>query len=389
MTSVMPTYGRVDISFEEGKGPYLFTSDGDRYLDFTSGIAVTGLGHAHPHLVKTLTEQASRLWHTSNLYVIPEQERLAERLCANSFAELVFFCNSGAEAMEGVIKIARKYQSHVGRPDRYRIIVFSGAFHGRTLATISASDSLKGQEGFGPMTEGFDRVPFGDAEAVRAAVTSETAAILVEPVQGESGIFPSEDGFLRELREIADAEGLLLLFDEVQCGVGRTGALFGHTASGVKPDVMGLAKGLGGGFPIGAVMATNRAAAGMGPGTHGCTFGGNPIAAACANAVLDVLLTEGFLEQVSVSGHQLRDAVDEVAANFPYVLPTVRSKGLMIGMKCGPSNIELVDELRRQKVLTVPAGDNVVRFLPPLNIENKQINEAQDALAKACKELSL
>ena len=387
MTSVMPTYGRVDISFEVGKGPYLFTADGDRYLDFTSGIAVNGLGHAHPHLVKALTEQASRLWHTSNLYVIPEQERLADRLCANSFAESVFFCNSGAEAMEGVIKTARKYQSHVGRPERYRIIVFSGAFHGRTLATISASDSAKGQEGFGPMTEGFDRVSFGDVEAVRSAVTSETAAILVEPVQGESGIFPSQDGFLRELREIADAEDLLLLFDEVQCGVGRTGALFGHTVSGVKPDIMGLAKGLGGGFPIGAVMATKSAAAGMGPGTHGCTFGGNPMAAACANAVLDVLLADGFLDQVSFSGKQLRGAVDEVAADFPSILQAVRSRGLMIGMKCGPSNIDLVDALRRQKVLTVPAGDNVVRFLPPLNIDSDQINEAQKALAAACKEL--
>jgi len=314
---------------------------------------------------------------------------LAERLCAKSFADLVFFCNSGAEAMEGVIKTARKFHSHNGNPERYRIIVFSGAFHGRTLATISASDSPKGQEGFGPMTEGFDRVPFGDVQAVRSAVTEETAAIMVEPVQGESGIFPSEDDFLSELREIADKEGLLLLFDEVQCGVGRTGQLFGHTASGVEPDVMGLAKGLGGGFPVGAVLATESAAAGMSPGTHGCTFGGNPLAAACANAVLDVLLADGFLDQVLSTAQDLRDAVDEVAADFPSVIEAVRSKGLMIGMKCGPTNIDLVDALRRHKVLTVPAGDNVVRFLPPLNIEKNHINEARDALHNSCKELAL
>ena len=387
MSSVMPTYGRVDISFTSGKGPYLFTSEGERYLDFTSGIAVTGLGHAHPHLVKTLTKQASQLWHTSNLYVIPEQERLAERLCDASFADLVFFCNSGAEAMEGVIKTARKYQSHIGKPERYRIIVFSGAFHGRTLATISASDSAKGQEGFGPMTEGFDQVPFGDPEAVRSAITGETAAIMVEPVQGESGIFPSEDVFLTELRKIADEEGLLLLFDEVQCGIGRTGKLFGHSASGVHPDVMGLAKGLGGGFPVGAVLATEKAAVGMTPGTHGCTFGGNPMAAACANGVLDVLLADGFLDQVSLTAQQLRGAVDEVAAEFPSVIEAVRSKGLMIGMKCGPANIELVNALRSHRVLTVPAGDNVVRFLPPLNIGDEHIDEAKESLLSACKEL--
>ena len=389
MSSVMPTYGRVDISFTSGQGPYLYTAEGDQYLDFTSGIAVTGLGHAHPHLVKALTDQVSQLWHTSNLYVIAEQERLAERLCEKSFADLVFFCNSGAEAMEGVIKTARKFHSHNGNPERYRIIVFSGAFHGRTLATISASDSAKGQEGFGPMTEGFDRVPFGDAKAVRSAITEKTAAIMVEPVQGESGVFPSEDGFLGELREIADNEGLLLLFDEVQCGVGRTGQLFGHTESGVEPDVMGLAKGLGGGFPIGAVMATEQAASGMGPGTHGCTFGGNPMAAACANAVLDVLLADGFLDQVLSTAQDLRDAVDEIAEDFPSVIESVRSKGLMIGMKCGPTNIDLVDALRRHKVLTVPAGDNVVRFLPPLNIERNHINEAREALHNSCKELTL
>ena len=388
MSSVMPTYGRVDISFATGEGPYLFTADRERYLDFTTGIAVTSLGHSHPRLLEALSSQASTLWHTSNLFVIPEQERLAERLCSDAFADLVFFCNSGAEAMEGVIKVARKYQSHHGQADRYRIIVFSGAFHGRTLATISASDSEKGQAGFGPMTDGFDRVTFGNLDEVRAAVTDETAAILVEPVQGESGIFPATRDFLAGLRTIADESGLLLLFDEVQCGIGRTGKLFAHQWGETKPDVMALAKGLGGGFPIGAVLATQEAAVGMTPGTHGCTFGGNPLAAACANAVLDVLLENGFLGRVIEKGKILQSKVDSVVAEFPSVLSSVRSKGLMLGMKCACPNMALVDALREHKVLTVPAGDNVVRFLPPLNVEDEHIDEAIAALRDACRDLS-
>ena len=388
MSFVMPTYGRVEISFTSGDGPYLFTAEGERYLDLTSGIAVTGLGHGHPHLVETLTAQARTLWHTSNLYLIPEQERLAERLCNESFADLVFFCNSGAEAMEGAIKIARKYQSHVGKPERYRVIVFTGAFHGRTLATISASDSEKGQAGFGPMTEGFDRVPLGDADAVRDAVTEETAAILIEPVQGESGIFLASDDFLAELRAIADEFELLLLFDEVQCGVGRTGKLFAHHWGKIMPDVMALAKGLGGGFPVGAVLANERAAAGMTPGTHGCTFGGNPLAAACGNAVLDVLLEEGFFDHVAMIGGRLLSEVEGVIKDFPNVLETVRSKGLMLGMRCVCNNLEFVDAMRAHKVLTVPAGDNVVRFLPPLTIKKEHVDQAISALRDACHDLS-
>ena len=388
MSSVMPTYGRVDISFATGEGPYLFTADRERYLDFTTGIAVTSLGHSHPHLLEALSSQASTLWHTSNLFVIPEQERLAERLCSDAFADLVFFCNSGAEAMEGVIKVARKYQSHHGQSDRYRVIVFSGAFHGRTLATISASDSEKGQAGFGPMTDGFDRVTFGNLDEVQAAVTDETAAILVEPVQGESGIFPATTDFLAGLRTIADESGLLLLFDEVQCGIGRTGKLFAHQWGETKPDVMALAKGLGGGFPIGAVLATQEAAVGMTPGTHGCTFGGNPLAVACANAVLDVLLENGFLGRVIEKGESLKNKVDGVVAEFPNVLASVRSKGLMLGMKCACPNMDLVDALREHKILTVPAGDNVVRFLPPLNVEDEHIDQAIAALRDACRDLT-
>jgi len=388
MSFVMPTYGRVDISFATGEGPYLFTSDRERYLDFTTGIAVTSLGHGHPHLLEALKAQASTLWHTSNLYVIPEQERLAERLCLNSFSDLVFFCNSGAEAMEGTIKVARKYQSQNGSSNRYRVIVFSGAFHGRTLATISASDSEKGQAGFGPMTEGFDRVAFGDSGAVRAAITDDTAAILVEPVQGESGIFPANINFLQDLRDIADDSGLLLLFDEVQCGIGRTGKLFAHQWGSVQPDVMALAKGLGGGFPIGAILATEKAAVGMTPGTHGCTFGGNPLAAACANAVLDILLEGSFLQEVVKKGELLRNKVDKIVEEFPAILESVRSKGLMLGMKCRCSNMDLVDTLRSHQLLTVPAGDNVVRFLPPLNINNEHIDQAIRALRASCRDLS-
>ena len=290
--------------------------------------------------------------------------------------------------MEGAIKIARKYQSHVGKPERYRVIVFTGAFHGRTLATISASDSEKGQAGFGPMTEGFDRVPLGDADAVRDAVTEETAAILIEPVQGESGIFLASDDFLAELRAIADEFELLLLFDEVQCGVGRTGKLFAHHWGKIMPDVMALAKGLGGGFPVGAVLANERAAAGMTPGTHGCTFGGNPLAAACGNAVLDVLLEEGFFDHVAMIGGRLLSEVEGVIKDFPNVLETVRSKGLMLGMRCVCNNLEFVNAMRAHKVLTVPAGDNVVRFLPPLTIKKEHVDQAISALRDACHDLS-
>jgi acetylornithine/N-succinyldiaminopimelate aminotransferase len=304
MSAVMPTYARIELAFERGEGPYLFATDGRRYLDFATGIAVNALGHCHPHLVAALAEQAAKLWHCSNLYRIPGQERLAERLCAQSFADTVFFCNSGAEALEGVIKVARKFHHHNGAPERYRVIAFEGAFHGRTLATLAAGGGAKGLEGFGPVVEGFDHVAFGNSNEVRAAITPETAAILVEPIQGEAGIRPAESRFLRDLRAIADEFGILLLFDEVQTGIGHTGKLFAYQWHGVEPDVMGLAKGLGGGFPVGAVLASDRAAAGMTAGSHGSTFGGNPLAAAAANAVLDVLLEGGFLDRVVAVGER-------------------------------------------------------------------------------------
>jgi acetylornithine/N-succinyldiaminopimelate aminotransferase len=387
MSAVMPTYARIDLAFERGEGPYLFATDGRRFLDFATGIAVNALGHCHPHLVAALAEQAAKLWHCSNLYRIPGQERLAERLCAASFADKVFFCNSGAEALEGVIKVARKFQHHNGAPERYRVIAFEGAFHGRTLATLAAGGGAKGLEGFGPVVEGFDHVAFGNSNEVRAAITPETAAILVEPIQGEAGIRPAESRFLRDLRAIADEFGILLLFDEVQTGIGHTGKLFAYQWHGVEPDVMGLAKGLGGGFPVGAVLASDRAAAGMTAGSHGSTFGGNPLAAAAANAVLDVLLEGGFLDRVVAVGERLHARVGEVAARHQSVIESVRGQGLLLGMRCKASNADLVGAMRERGVLVVAAGDNVVRMLPPLTIEVAHVEEAVAALDAACAEL--
>jgi len=387
MSSVMPTYARIDLAFERGEGPYLFAVDGRRYLDFATGIAVNTLGHSHPHLVAALTDQAGKLWHCSNLYNIPGQTRLAERLCEHSFADKVFFCNSGAEAMEGVIKVARRYHYNKGAPERFRVIAFDGAFHGRTLATIAAGGNQKALEGFGPAVDGFDHVSFGNTNEVRAAITGETAAILVEPIQGEGGIRPADSRFLKDLRAIADEFGLLLLFDEVQTGIGHTGKLFAYEWHGVTPDVMGLAKGLGSGFPVGAVLASDTAAEGMVPGTHGSTFGGNPLAAAAGNAVLDVLLEDGFLDRVTEIGARLHKDVATVVARHPDVLESVRGQGLMVGIKCKVTNMDLVAAMRERGVLMVPAGENVARMLPPLNIDENHVEEAVTALDAACDAL--
>ncbi len=389
MTAVMPTYGRIDLAFERGEGPYLITADGRRYLDFTTGIAVNTLGHGHPHLVAALKAQADKLWHCSNLYHIPEQTRLAERLCAASFADKVFFCNSGAEAMEGVIKVARRYHHGRGAGERYRIVAFEGAFHGRTLGTLAAGGNEKALEGFGPPMDGFVHVAFGNANEVRAAIGPDTAAILVEPIQGESGIrTPAGARFLAELRAIADEFGVLLLFDEVQTGIGHTGKLFAHQWHDVTPDVMGLAKGLGGGFPVGAVLATDAACEAMTPGSHGSTFGGNPLAAAAANAVLDVIEGEGFLDGVVDVGNYLFERVNAVAARHPEVIGSVRGRGLMLGMICKAANMDLVAAMRERGVLLVPAGDNVARMLPPLNIDREHVEEACGALDAACAALA-
>jgi len=384
----LPTYARVDLAFERGEGAYLFTADGRRYLDFASGIAVNALGHCHPHLVAAVAAQAGKLWHVSNLYQIPEGARLAERLAAASFADLVFFCNSGAEAVEGAMKVARKYHHANGHPERSRIITCSSAFHGRTMTTLSAAGNPKYLDGFGPATPGFDQVPFGNLNELRAAITPETAAILVEPIQGEGGIRAADADFLRGLRAACDEFGLLLIYDEVQCGMGRTGKLFAYEWSGAAPDVMALAKGLGSGFPIGAILATEKAAAGMQAGSHGSTFGGNPLAMAAGNAVLDIMLAPGFLQQVQSRGAALRARLESLAAAHPDVLEAVRGSGMILGLKCVVPCGDLVAALREGGLLTVPAADNVVRILPPLIIEQKEIDEAAAIIDAACHRLS-
>jgi acetylornithine/N-succinyldiaminopimelate aminotransferase len=378
MSPLLPVYKRAPVSFERGEGAYLFDREGRRYLDFGSGVAVTLLGHAHPHLVSVLKAQAERLWHCSNLYGIAGQEQLAERLVAHSFADTAFFCNSGAEALECAIKMARRFHHQRGQANRHRIVTFTGAFHGRTMATISAGGQAAYLEGFEPALPGFDAVPQGDLDALKAAIGEETAALLIEPVQGEGGIRVVEPAFLKELRRIADQEDILLIFDEVQCGMGRTGKLFAYEWSGVAPDIMALAKGLGGGFPIGACLTTARVAGAMTPGTHGSTFGGNPLASAVGNGVLDVLLEDGFFEHVQTVAKALRAEMERLAAAYPAIIQEVRGTGLMLGFRLTPAfvNAEMVVRLMQADLLTVPAGENVVRLLPPLIIEQAQIDEA-------------
>src|SRR5438067_6651815 len=393
MTSVrtshlLPTYARVDLAFERGEGAWLIATDGERYLDFTSGVAVNALGHAHPHLIKAITAQASKLWHVSNLYRIPEAERVAERLCAASFADLVFFCNSGAEALECTIKTARKYQSACGRPERYRIITYEGAFHGRTLATLAAGGQKKYLDGFGPVVEGFDQMPFADLAATKRALGPHTAAILIEPIMGEGGVRVVEPEFLRALRRLCDEHGLLLIFDEVQTGIGRTGELFAYQRTGFTPDIMALAKALGGGFPLGACLATAEAAKGMTIGTHGSTFGGNPLAMAAGNAVLDVILGDGFLDRVRRNALLLKQRLAEIEDRYPAVIAEVRGEGLLVGLRCVVPSAEMVNELHQEKMVTVAAGDNVVRLLPPLIVSEEEIAEAVRRLERACARIA-
>ncbi len=388
MTShLMPTFARVNLAFERGEGVWLTATNGERYLDFTSGVAVNALGHSHPHLVAALMEQAQKVWHVSNLYEIPEDARAAQRLCDACFADVVFFCNSGAEAMEGAIKCARKYQSANGHPERYRIITFEGAFHGRTLATLAAGGQKKYLEGFGPVVEGFDQVPFGDLEAVKRAIGTETAAILIEPLMGEGGVRVVEPSFLRALRELCDQHGLMLVFDEVQSGMGRTGELFCHQRSGVTPDIMALAKALGGGFPVGAFLATSEAAKGMTPGTHGSTFGGNLLAMAAVNATLDIMLAPGFFDRVQQMGLLFKQRLAEIKDRHPGVIAEVRGEGLLVGLRAVVPAGELVDALRAEKVIAVAAGDNVVRLLPPLIINEQEMAEGIARLDRACAAL--
>ncbi|WP_324617693.1 aspartate aminotransferase family protein [Microvirga pudoricolor] len=385
MTSpLLPTYARAELSFEKGEGPWLFGRDGERYLDFGAGIAVNALGHAHPRLVQALTEQAGKIWHTSNLYQIPEGERLANRLTENTFADVVFFTNSGAEANEAAIKMARKYHAAGGHPERFRVITFEGAFHGRTLATIAAGGQAKYLEGFGPKVEGFDQVPFDDLGALKAAIGPETAAIMIEPIQGEGGIRPVPNAFLRELRALCDQHDLLLIFDEIQTGVGRTGKLFAYEWTGVAPDIMAVAKGIGGGFPMGACLATAEAARGMTVGTHGTTFGGNPLAMAVGNAVLDVILEPGFLQRVEKVGLLLKQRLAELKDRHPAVIAEVRGQGLMMGLRTHVPNTDFIAAARAQKIILIGAGDNVTRLLPPLIVSDEDITEAFNRLDAAC-----
>jgi len=385
---VLPTYARVDLAFARGEGAWLVSTDGERYLDFTSGVAVNALGHAHPHVVAAITEQAAKLIHVSNLYRIPEAERLAARLCEASFADFVFFANSGAEAMECAIKTARKFQSANGRPERYRIVTFEGAFHGRTLATLAAGGQKKYLDGFGPVVDGFDQVAFDDLDAARRAIGPQTGAILIEPIMGEGGVRVVAPEFLRALRQLCDQHGLLLIFDEVQTGVGRTGELFAYQRSGVAPDIMALAKALGGGFPLGACLTTAEAAKGMTAGTHGSTFGGNPLAMAAGNAVLDVILAEGFLDRVKRLSLLLKQKLAGIKDRYPSVVAQVRGEGLLLGLRAVVPSGDFVDALRAEKMITVAAGDNVVRLLPPLVVSEEEIADAVRRIERACDRLA-
>ncbi|MEQ5826687.1 aspartate aminotransferase family protein [Sulfitobacter sp. NFXS29] len=388
IASVLPTYNRAPLTFVKGEGTWLIEADGRRFLDLGAGIAVNALGHAHPALVKALTDQAQALWHTSNLYHIPQQEALADRLVAETFADTAFFCNSGTEACELAVKMARKYFYEAGHPERVEIITFSGSFHGRSSAGIAAAGSEKMTKGFGPLLPGFVHLDLGDSDALEAAITDKTAAIMVEPVQGEGGIRAVPDAELQQMRALCDQHGLLLIMDEVQCGVARTGRLFAHEWAGVTPDIMMVAKGIGGGFPLGAVLATEKAASGMTPGTHGSTYGGNPLGCAVGCAVLDVVADEAFLAEVNRKAGLMRQRLEGVVAEHPEVFEEVRGAGLMLGLKCKVVNADVVTAGYANELITVPAADNVIRLLPPLNISDDEIAEAVTRLDAIARELT-
>ena len=386
-SALLQNYARAPLAFERGEGAWLIGNDGRRYLDFGGGIAVNALGHAHPHLVAALTEQAGKVWHVSNLYQIPEGERLGRRLVDATFAEVAFFANSGAEANEAAIKMARKYHAAGGHPERCRIVTFEGAFHGRTLATIAAGGQQKYIEGFGPKVDGFDQVPVGDLAALEAAIGPETAALMIEPIQGEGGVREVGNETLRRLRALCDERGLLLILDEIQTGVGRTGRFFAHEWAGMAPDIMTVAKGIGGGFPLGVCLATREAARGLTPGTHGTTFGGNPLAMAVGNAVLDVVLGDGFLERVQRTALLLKQRLAGLVDRHPRVFTEIRGQGLMLGLKLNVPNTDFAAAARVQDLLVIPAGDNVVRLLPPLTVTEDEVGSAVDRLDAAATSL--
>lgn len=389
ISSVLPTYARAPLSFEKGEGSWLITEDGRRYLDMGAGIAVNALGHTHPRLVAAITEQAAKLWHVSNLYEIANQQALADRLVAETFADTVFFTNSGTESCELAVKMARKHFHDKGAPDRVEILTFSGAFHGRSSAGIAAAGSEKMTKGFGPILGGFVHLPWGDLDAVRGAISDRTAAVMIEPVQGEGGIIPLADQSLRDLREICDAHGILLILDEVQCGVGRTGKLFAHEWAGITPDIMMVAKGIGGGFPLGCVLATEDAASGMVLGTHGSTYGGNPLGCAVGLAVLDTVADPAFLAEVNRKAGLLRQKLEGLVASHPEVFTGVRGSGLMLGLTCKAVNADVVKAGFDAQVITIPAADNTVRLLPPLTITDEEIASAVARLDQAAAAVSV
>lgn len=385
--ALFDTFARAPLRFVRGEGVWLVTETGERYLDFGAGVAVTSCGHSNPHLVDALKAQAEKVWHLSNLYEIPDQERLARRLVDATFADKVFFTNSGAEALECGIKTARRYHYSKGKPEKFHVITFEGAFHGRTIATIAAGGQEKYMEGFGPKAQGFDQVPFGDLEALKAAITENTAAILIEPIQGEGGIRVVDKEFLKALRDLCDEHGLLLMFDEVQTGVGRTGKFFAYEWSGIAPDIMAVAKGIGGGFPFGACLATAEAASGMKPGLHGTTYGGNPLAMAVGNAVLDVVLADDFIQNVRDVALVFRQGLAALSDRFPDVIEEIRGEGLMLGIKAKVPAGELVAAMREEHLLGVPAGDNVIRLLPPLVVTADEAREGIARIERAAEKL--
>ncbi len=385
ISALMPNYTRADLAFEHGVGAYLFDTAGRRFLDFGAGIATSSLGHGHPHLTGEIAKQAAKVMHVSNLYRVPQAERLAARYVEATFADSVFFCNSGAEANEGLVKAMRKTMADAGKPERYRVICFEGAFHGRTLAMIAATGNPKYQAGFGPVVDGFDHVPFNNLNAVRAAITAETAGILVEPVQGEGGIRPAQLQFLRDLRTTCDEFGILLGMDEVQTGMGRTGKFFAHEWAGIAPDVMSIAKGIGGGFPMAAVLANERVAKSLVPGSHGTTFGGGPLACAAGNAVLDVILAPGFLDEVDATGRYLWRGLLDLCVKYPTVFTEARGAGLIVGLKCAVPNGEVQTAAMAEGLLTVAAGDNVLRLVPPLIVRQAECDEALALLERTAR----
>jgi len=387
MSSVLGTYARKPISFIKGKGSYLFTENGDKYLDFVQGIATNILGHCHEHLVKTIQEQSKKLWHVSNAFIIDEQERLARRLTENTFADFVCFQNSGTEATEASIKIARKYFHKIGKPEKNRIITFEGAFHGRTLAAMFAANNPKHTEGFGPKVDGFDQVPFADEKALKKTINKNTAAIMVETIMGEGGIKVVPDFCIKGLRELCNENEILLILDEVQCAY-RTGNFFAFEKSGVNPDIVPIAKGIGGGFPLGACLVNKKVSVGMTPGTHGSTFGGNPLAMAVGNAVLDVIFEKDFFKNVKKKGEYFQDGLKKIKDKYPKIIGEVRGVGLIKGLKMLVDNDEFIKKLMNNKMLTVKASENVIRLFPPLVVSNKEIDEAFTKIEKVCKEMS-